>query len=59
MHITTATILSNESHNDKNNTFVLSIGREGGNHSGVRKLLYEDQKNIALTQKYFDGTDWI
>lgn len=59
MHITTVSIISDLNHNDENNTFVISIGREGDDHSVIRKILYDDIKRLEQSHKYFDGKNWF
>lgn len=55
LHITTVSVLSDIDRNCENNTFVVAIGREGGDHSFVRELLYKDIKKLEKTHSYFDG----
>lgn len=59
MHITTVSILSDVHRNSEQNTFVVSIGREGGNHSEVRKLIYEELNTLGKMHYYFDGKKYI
>lgn len=59
MHVTSVSILSDINHNDEQNTFVLAIGREGGDHSEVRRIIYDDIKRLQNGHSYYNGTNMV
>ena len=53
VHVITMSLLNDDIRNSENHTFVLALSREKDDHEGVRRVLYEDVKNLETEGSIF------